>query len=52
MQPTGTIARVLFTIKDGEMALLHGFIKKSRKTSLENLDVARKRKRQWLGGRQ
>ena len=28
----GRIARVLFTVKDGMMVLLHGFIKKSDKT--------------------
>jgi len=40
------IARVLFTIQDNIMVLLHGFIKKDQKTPHEDLDVARKRKSQ------
>jgi phage-related protein len=40
------IARVLFTVREGVlMLLLHGFIKKSQKTSKEDLDLARKRLR-------
>ena len=39
----GRIARVLFTITEGDMALLHGFIKKTRKTPTQELEVARKR---------
>ena len=46
----GRIARVLFTVGGGEMALLHGFIKKSRKTPAKDLQVARKRKSLWLNG--
>jgi len=46
----GRIARVLFTIKSGEMALLHGFIKKSRKTPVKDLQLTRKRKKLWLSG--
>lgn len=38
------IARVLFTVRDGTMVLLHGFIKKSRKTAKVDLDLARQRK--------
>lgn len=41
------IARVLFCIGDGRMILLHGFIKKSRKTPKADLDLARIRKRGW-----
>jgi phage-related protein len=37
------IARVLFTVKDGTMVLLHGFIKKSDKTPLDDLALARQR---------
>jgi phage-related protein len=37
------IARVLFGIEDGEMVLLHGFIKKSQATPKNDLDLARKR---------
>jgi phage-related protein len=40
------IARVFFTIQDGHMVLLHGFIKKGQKTPVHELATARKRKRQ------
>lgn len=39
------IARVLLTCFDGELILLHGFIKKARKTPQGDLDLARKRLR-------
>ena len=38
------ISRVLFTVIDDMMVLLHGFIKKSQKTPLDDLTTARKRK--------
>lgn len=38
------IARVLFTVVDKEMVLLHGFIKQSAKTPQADLDLARHRK--------
>jgi phage-related protein len=38
------IARVLFTITGDTMVLLHGFIKKSRKTPKTDLDLAQARK--------
>ncbi len=45
------IARVLFYIDAGRrMVLLHGFIKKARKTPDEDLRLARARKRQHEGG--
>ena len=37
------IARVLFCIHDGEMVALHGFIKKTQKTSPDDLALAIKR---------
>lgn len=40
---SGRIARVLFTVKDGMMVLLHGFIKKSDKTPTDDLALARQR---------
>ena len=40
----GTIARVLFTLDDNSMVLLHGFIKKSQKTPAPDLETARQRK--------
>ncbi|MCB0208976.1 MAG: type II toxin-antitoxin system RelE/ParE family toxin [Anaerolineae bacterium] len=46
----GRIARVLFTVRGSEMALLHSFIKKSRKTPKKDLELARRRKDLWLNG--
>lgn len=40
------IARVLFTVVDGVMVLLHGFIKKSQATSQDDLDLAKARLKQ------
>ena len=37
------IARTIFAVEDGDMVLLHGFIKKSQRTPKEHLDLARKR---------
>jgi phage-related protein len=37
------IARVLFTLEGGEMILLHGFIKKDRKTPKPDLELTRQR---------
>ena len=37
------IARVLFTIITDKMILLHGFIKKSQKTSQDDITLAKKR---------
>ncbi len=45
------IARIMFTVESGEMALLHGFIKQSRKTPAKDLQLGRKRKNLWLSGR-
>lgn len=39
----GRIARVLFTVSGGVMVLLHGFIKKSQETPLDDLDLAKSR---------
>jgi phage-related protein len=46
--PRGRIARVLFCVEQEHMVLLHGFIKKARKTPKRDIDVALKRKK---GGR-
>jgi phage-related protein len=44
------IARVLFYVdKVGRMVLLHGFIKKTRKTPAEDLALARRNKRKHEG---
>ena len=37
------IARVIFTVEDDKMVLLHGFIKKSQKTPIQDLQLARQR---------
>ena len=37
------IARVLFTVKDGQMILLHGFIKKTQATPQDALRLAESR---------
>lgn len=37
------IARVLFTVKDGKMILLHGFIKKTQATPQDALHLAESR---------
>ena len=47
----GRTARVFFTVRRGEMALLHGYFKKSDKTPTEDLKLARTRKDQWQGWR-
>jgi phage-related protein len=40
------IARVIFVMMDGQMALLHGFLKTTQKTPKADLDLARARKRE------
>lgn len=47
---TNRIARVIFTLHDSRMVLLHGFIKKTQKTPPADLEIARKRMKkakQW-----
>lgn len=46
----GRIARVCFTVQAGKIALLHGFIKKTQKTPVRELSLARNRKNLWLAG--
>ena len=43
------IARVIFTVEDVVMVLLHGFVKKSAKTPLADLQVARDRRSRLRG---
>ncbi len=43
---TGRIARVLLTASDHGLVLLHGFIKKTKKTPAADLALARRRLRQ------
>ena len=47
---TNTIARVLFIMHGGQMVLLHGFIKKTQKTSPQDLEMGLKRAKEvWRG---
>ena len=48
----GRIARVLFTVADNDMVLLHGFIKNTQKTPQKDLRLARKRRNIWEKGRE
>ena len=41
------IARTLFALVNQEIVLLHGFIKKSQKTPSDELELAKKRKKQY-----
>jgi phage-related protein len=43
------IARILFTVVGNLMVLLHGFVKKSQKTPLEDLELAQRRLAQVRG---
>jgi phage-related protein len=43
------IARVIFTVEGNTMVLLHGFIKKSQKTPVGDLQVAKQRLRALRG---
>jgi phage-related protein len=45
--PGDRIARVMFSIAQGKILVLHGFIKKSQKTPDADLALARKRKREF-----
>jgi len=42
------IARTLFAVVDQEIVLLHGFIKKRQQTPVEELALARKRKKEYM----
>lgn len=45
-----TITRALFVMHQGQRVLLHGFIKKTQKTALQDLELARKRAKEvWRG---
>jgi len=46
------IARVLFAVTSGEIVLLHGFIKKTRATPVDELDLAERRWKTWQGQQQ
>ena len=42
----GKIGRVIFCMKGDAMVLLHGFIKKTQKTTLQDIDLAEKRRKE------
>jgi phage-related protein len=43
--PRGRIARVLFSVENERLVLLHGFIKKTQETPMRDIDLALKRKK-------
>ncbi|MGA7822904.1 MAG: type II toxin-antitoxin system RelE/ParE family toxin [Steroidobacteraceae bacterium] len=45
------IARILFVMYQGQMVLLHGFIKKTQQTPEEELDLAVKRQKEVESGK-
>ena len=45
--PGNRIARVLFSVHQGRILALHGFIKKTQKTTDEDLALARRRKHEF-----
>jgi phage-related protein len=47
--PGNRIARVLFSVHQNRILVLHGFIKKTQKTPDEDLKLARRRKREFGG---
>jgi len=47
---TDDIARTFFTVEGDTMVLLHGFVKKSQETPQNELQTARRRLRNILGG--
>lgn len=44
--PHGRTARVVFCVEPGRLVLLHGFIKKSQKTPLREIELALRRMRE------
>ncbi len=47
--PSDKIARVIIIFYDSELVALHGFIKKSQKTPQADIDLALKRKKEYIG---
>ena len=45
--PSNRIARVLFSMQQGRILVLHGFIKKTQKTPADDLALARRRNREF-----
>lgn len=47
---TDGIARIFFTVEQDTMVLLHGFVKKTQETPLNELQTVRRRLRNIIGG--
>lgn len=47
--PSQRIARLLLCFHEGTIVVLHGFIKKTQKTPPDDLELAKKRKREVTG---
>lgn len=45
--PSNRIARVVFSVQQDRILVLHGFIKKTQKTPADDLALARRRKREF-----
>ncbi|WP_298241451.1 type II toxin-antitoxin system RelE/ParE family toxin [uncultured Bradyrhizobium sp.] len=45
--PSNRIARVLFSVQQGRILVLHGFIKKTQRTPPDDLALARRRSREF-----
>jgi phage-related protein len=45
--PGNRIARILFSLVDGKIVVLHGFIKKTRKMPDDDMKLARRRQREF-----
>lgn len=45
--PSNRIARVLFSVQQARILVLHGFIKKTQKTPADDLALARRRNREF-----
>jgi phage-related protein len=45
--PGNRIARVLFSVRDGRIIALHGFIKKTQKTPADDMTLARRRDQEF-----
>lgn len=46
----GRIARVIFLIRDNRLVLLHGFVKKTKRAPKADIDIARRRAREFVHG--
>jgi phage-related protein len=46
--PSRRIARLLFFFHDGRIGAVHGFIKKTRQTPPEDIDLARRRMKEMV----